>query len=324
MLNIIVVLVKIIIELLIFYRLAVSYNQPNISSNATWNPNAITFADNNTIGQSPFDIFINTNNTIYVPNEQTGRIIIWSQDNQTLITHSFTNSNLSNSYSLFVTMSSDVYVDTLNSFGGVSRWTSNFTSGILTMRTCQKCYDLFVDISNMLYCSLGERHQVIAKSLNDDTNNFLIVAGTGSADTTLNTLDNPRGIFVDTNFDLYVADCGNNRIQLFHSGKLTGITVAGNSSSNITITLNCPTDIILDIDKYLYIVDSENNRIVRSGLYGFQCIVGCSGLHGSASNQLNSPWSISFDSYGNIFVTDQGNSRIQKFILSINSSEYCA
>ncbi len=172
---------------------------------------------------------------------------------------------------------------------------------------------------------MGERHQIIAKTLNLTTNQFFNVAGTGSADMALNTLNNPRGIFVDINFDLYVADCGNDRIQLFHSGKLAGITVAGNSSLNVTITLNCPTGIILDADKYLFIVDNGNHRIVRSGLNGFQCLVGCSGSNGSASNQLNSPWSISFDSFGNIFVVDQGNNRIQKFIFSINStSEFSA
>jgi DNA-binding beta-propeller fold protein YncE len=188
------------------------------------------------------------------------------------------------------------------------------------MRTCQKCWDIFVDISNMLYCSLGERHQIIAKSLNYSTNTFSIVAGTGSADIALNTLNNPRGIFVDINFDLYVADCGNDRIQLFHSGKLFGTTIIGNGSSNSTITLNCPTGIILDGDQYLYIVDHNNHRIVKSGPNGFQCLLACSGSSGSASNQLNGPWSLSFDSYGNIFVTDQGNSRIQKFVLSINSN----
>jgi len=219
-------------------------------------------------------------------------------------------------------MSGNIYVDTLNSigWGGISKWTSNLTSGILTMRTCQKCWDVFVDIRNMLYCSLSDRHQVIAKSLNYSTNTFLIIAGTGSADMALNTLNNPRGIFVDINFDLYVADCGNDRIQLFHFGKLTGITVAGSSSSNITITLNCPTGIILDADKYLFIVDSGNHRIIRSGPNGFQCLLACSGSSGSASNQLNGPWSLSFDIYGNIFVTDKGNSRIQKFVLSINSN----
>jgi hypothetical protein len=105
----------------IIYRLAVSYNQPNFTSNASWNPNATTFADNNTIGQSPFDIFINTNNTIYIPNQQTGQIIISSQENQTLITNNSittSSSNLSNPYSLFVTILDNIYVDASNSMGG--------------------------------------------------------------------------------------------------------------------------------------------------------------------------------------------------------------
>ncbi len=99
--------------------LAVSYNQPKFFSNASWNSNATNFANSNTIGQTPFDNFIDTNDTIYVPNQQTGQIIIWFQENQTLITNnSNTKINLSNPYSLFVTMSGDIYVDTLNSFGG--------------------------------------------------------------------------------------------------------------------------------------------------------------------------------------------------------------
>jgi hypothetical protein len=118
---------------------------------------------------------------------------------------------------------------------------------------------------------------------------------------------------------LYVADWGNNRIQLFQSGELNGFTVAGNTSPNFTITLYQPTGIVLDGDNYLFIVDSGNNRIVGSGSNGFRCLVGCGGS-GSASNQLNFPGTLSFDSFGNMFVTDVNNSRVQKFDLMINSS----
>ena len=188
------------------------------------------------------------------------------------------------------------------------------------MNICQQCWDLFININNVLYCSLSERHQIIAKSLNNDLNLLTIVGGTGSAGSTSTTLNNPRGIFVDITLNLYVADCGNNRIQLFRSGKLSATTIVGNGSLNITITLNCPTSIILDGNNYLFIVDSGNNRIVGSDANGFRCIIGCSGSSGSASYQLNHPWAISFDSSGNIFVSDQGNNRIQKFSLLTDSS----
>ncbi len=168
--------------------------------------------------------------------------------------------------------------------------------------------------------TLSERHQIIAKSLSNDLSRSIIIGGTGSVGSTSNTLNNPRGIFVDTTLNLYVADCGNNRIQLFPSGKLSATTIVGNGSLNITITLNCPTSIILDGNNYLFIVDSGNDRIVGSDASGFRCIIGCSGPSGSASYQLSHPWAISFDSDGNIFVSDQGNNRIQKFSLLTDSS----
>lgn len=43
-----------------------SYNQPKFSSCATWNTNAITFANSATVGTSPQGIYIDINNTIYV------------------------------------------------------------------------------------------------------------------------------------------------------------------------------------------------------------------------------------------------------------------
>jgi tripartite motif-containing protein 71 len=117
--------------------------------------------------------------------------------------------------------------------------------------------------------------------------------------------------------DLYVADCNNNRIQVFQSGQLNGVTVAGNGASG-AITLNCPTGVVLDTNGYLFIVDSNNHRIVGSGSYGFRCVVGCSG-GGSASNQLFYPQSMAFDSYGNMFVSDRSNGRIQKFVFQNNT-----
>ena len=133
-----------------------------------------------------------------------------------------------------------------------------------------------------------------------------------------NMLNSPWGIFVDINFNLYVADCYNHRIQFFRSGELKGTTLAGANASG-TITLKYPSSVVLDADGYLFIVDSDNHRIVGSGPTGFRCVVGCSNTTGTASNQLYYPQTMAFDSYGNIYVIDEANSRIQKFTLSTNS-----
>jgi DNA-binding beta-propeller fold protein YncE len=126
----------------------------------------------------------------------------------------------------------------------------------------------------------------------------------------------PRGIFVNTNLDLYVADYANHRIQLFPPGQFNGLTVANTSN---TITLNYPTGVVLDADNYLYIVDQDESRILGSGPNGLRCLVGCDTGRGSASNQLKSPQRLAFDSFGNIYVTDTYNYRIQKFVLSSNT-----
>jgi len=59
------------------YFIGLSYNQPIFCPNASWNENATTFASSDTIGGDPYDIFITTNNTVYVPNKSNKFIIVW-------------------------------------------------------------------------------------------------------------------------------------------------------------------------------------------------------------------------------------------------------
>ena len=188
------------------------------------------------------------------------------------------------------------------------------------MPMTSQCIGLFVDITNSIYCSSDLQHRVFKKWLGDKNASVMTsVAGNGSAGSAVNQMNNPNGIFVDTNFDLYVADRGNDRIQLFRLRQSNGTTVAGNTSPNSTITLNHPSNVILDANKYLFITDSYNNRIIGSDGKGFRCIVGCTGSPGSNFDQLSNPRSIAFDTSGNLYVVDRNNSRIQKFILSTNS-----
>ncbi|CAF4038351.1 unnamed protein product, partial [Adineta steineri] len=295
----------------------ISYNRPKFNAFPSWNPNAIIFANNSTVGVLPVGIFIDTNNTIYVVDRGSNEIQIWFNNSigptQTIY------GTFSAPLSIFVTTNGDIYIDNGQSNGQVDKWTLNAITSVPAMYVSSSCYGLFVDINDTLYCSMYYLHQVITKSLHSMSDKTIIVAGTGCSGSTSNMLNSPCGIFVNTNFDLYVADCHNNRIQLFQSEQLNGITVAGAGSLDTTITLNQPTGIVLDADNYLFIVDYNNNRIVGSGPNGFRCLVGCSGSSGSASNQLSYPYTLSFDSYGNIFVTDFGNNRIQKFTFLNNT-----
>ena len=295
-------------------------NQPKLCPNATWDPSGITVADNNTIGTHPRGLFINKNNTVYVTNLQNGHIMIWLEGST--IQSATITTNSTGSRSLFVGPMGDIYFNNWNPYARVDVWQENATSYSSTLITGGTCYSLFIVTNDSMYCSLADDHRVIKRSLNSSDTQTMIVAGTGCPNNLPNTLYSPYGIFVTINFDLYVADTYNHRIQLFRSGQLNGTTLVSREVSG-TIQLRRPTAVILDADAYLFIVDCDGHRIVGSGPDGYRCVIACTGVRGSASNQLDLPQTMAFDSYGNIFVMDTYNHRVQKFILSKNYCSKC-
>ena len=133
----------------------------------------------------------------------------------------------------------------------------------------------------------------------------------------VSTLNFPRGIFVDSRASLYVADWGNNRIQVFLRGQTNGTTIAGNGIPN-NLTLQTPIGILLDADGSLFILEEGSGRVLRTGTNSYLCLVGCTSP-GNGPTQLSGPSSFHFDNLGNLFVVDRNNFRIQKFLLSSNS-----
>jgi hypothetical protein len=304
----------------LLFVLGPSYNQPKFSSCATWNPNAITFANISTVGSQPIGIFVSINNTIYVTATNLNQMLEWTEGTNTLTRN--ISVGLSSPCGIFATINGDIYVDNGAINHRVDKWSWNATSSIAVMNATSRCHNLFVDINDTLYCSNDLEHKVVKMSLNSGSNMVAMAAGTGTQGSQPDMLYCPNGIFVDMTFSLYVADCGNNRIQLFQPGQVNGTTVVGGGTLS-SITLSCPSAVVLDADENLFISDLNNHRIIRKDPSGFQCLLGCSGGSGSAANQLNHPYSLSFDSYGNLFVVDSNNNRIQKFLLATNSCGKC-
>ena len=297
--------------------LGISYNQPKFDALSMWSGSAIIFANITTVGGTPYGLFVDTNNTVYVADRANNRIQIWLQGSSTP-TRTITGV-IASPFSVFATSNGDIYLDNGLTYDRVDRWTLNGTRNSSAMPVKDECYGVFVDVSNNLYCSVYSVHQVLMKSLNDNLTLWTIAAGTDCSGSASNTLNNPRGIFVDTDLNLFVADCGNDRVQKFLSGQVNAITVAGNGAAG-TITLDCPSGVILDGDGYLFIVDSNDHRVVASGPNGFRCLFGCSMVPGSLTSQLNNPSDLKFDSFGNIYVTDRDNNRVLKFILMSNAT----
>ena len=271
---------------------------------------------------APCGLFVDRKNTVYAIGKQKDRIQCWSNGSSSPTRTVF--ANLSGSYAIYVTADSDIYLnyyDVVSTLRYVNKWAlkSNVANVTTVMSLPTSCYGIFVDITNTLYCSRTNGHVIVKRWLDDSLPTLTSIAGTGFAGNTTNALDEPHGIFVDTNFDLYVADSENNRIQLFRSGQTNGATVAGTGSSPSTLTLDYPTAVILDADKNLFIADCGSIRIVRLDSNGFQCLTGCSAVASSVSDRSSNPWSLSFDSYGNLFFSDWTNDRIGKLLVSNNS-----
>ena len=299
-----------------FFAVVVSYNRPNLSSNASWNPIGVTLGNGGFSFPSAYAVFVNTDNTIYTASLGNTDVQVWQSENT--FAPNISLGSVHNPYSMFVATNGDIYTSN-GPNNRVDRWLLNGTSSLPAMLVYGDCFGLFIDTNNNLYCCVGNLNFVVLMPIGDKTNTLTQVAGQSCAGSASDMLSGPDGIFVDWNFNLYVADWGNNRIQMFPSGQRNGTTVAGWGASG-TMDLNHPTDVVLDADSYVFIVDTDNNRIVGSGPNGFRCIIGCSGTTGSAPNQLNSPRTLAFDGFGNIWVADHGNNRFQKFRLDNGSS----
>ena len=292
-----------------------AFNQPNLCSSPAWNPDAITFSENDIVDRNIGTIFVSDQNTLYALEQNIQQVRLWLEGST--IPATAISGNFSSSQGLFISTAGDIYIDHGQYNSRVEKWPANASSGLTAMNVSDRCFSLFIDLNETLHCSLDTLHQVIKASLSSPATLPTVIAGTGAAGAASNMLHSPRGIFVDIAFSLYVADCGNNRVQLFLSGQSSGSTLAGSGAAGTT-TLDCPIAVMLDKRGYLYILDHNNHRIVASGPDGFRCVAGCTGTNGSAVNQLSSPWSFSFDRQGNIFVNDLGNRRIQKFLVATN------
>ena len=293
----------------------VSYNRPKLSACATWNSNAVTFADNNTMIQTASAVFLTANNTVYATSFALDSVLVWTEGSPNVTRRLF--GNLSASHRVFVTTDGTVYADDTLYHSRIMKWTVNETIGTVFMNITAFCGGIFVDIYDFFYCAHSPSNQVLKKPVDGDNNSSVIVAGNGIAGSAPHMLNGPYGIFVDLDLSLYVTDFTNNRVQLFRPGQVNATTLAGNGAPD-TIALYYPIAIILDADGYLFIAEYGNHRIVRSGPNGFRCIVACTGTTGAAANQLYQPRALSFDSYGNLYVADETNNRIQTFSLVKN------
>ncbi|CAF3580420.1 unnamed protein product [Rotaria sp. Silwood1] len=123
----------------------------------------------------------------------------------------------------------------------------------------------FDQTSNSLIIANRNNHNIVRWVIGAATRTVLAGSAAGAPGGTAALLRNPDGVTLDFAKNLYVADTGNNRIQLFKVGQTNGITIAGvpglpnaNPSS-----LRSPSAVKVDSQGNLYVADTINNRIQK-------------------------------------------------------------
>lgn len=121
--------------------------------------------------------------------------------------------------------------------------------------------------------------------------------------------DFSRGVAVDSQGNVYVADNFNHRIQKFSSSG--DFITAWGSLGNGDGQLNGPSGVAVDSQDNAYVADELNHRIQKFTSAG--AFVTAWGSLGNGDGQFNYPHDVAVDSQDNVYIVDSGNFRIQKF-----------
>lgn len=125
----------------------------------------------------------------------------------------------------------------------------------------------------------------------------------------------PRGVCINpVTKEVFVVDCNNHRIQVFHLQSLAFVRQIGKGTQgNNPGFLTYPVGIAMDERGHLFVSDTNNHRIVvfnhLTGAY-----VRSIGSQGSSVGCLNCPYGVCVDPTTNyLYIADYENNRVQVF-----------
>jgi len=229
-------------------------------------------------------------------------------------------------------------IDVINTVGGNGANSNLFASGVAATSAPMTTGDgpgIAIDSSgNIYYGSANMIHKITAS-----TGIVTTVAGTGQLGSSGDggpalqaSFDEPRGLFVDSSNNIYIADSKNNRVRFVNAANGVISTIAGDGFKDAcgqgrytgdngpatAASLNKPEGIFVDGSGNLFIADS-NNSVIREVVKSTGNMItfagngtnGFGGDGGAATSAiLNNPTGV-FGVGSNIYIADTNNGRIR-------------
>jgi sugar lactone lactonase YvrE len=190
-----------------------------------------------------------------------------------------------------------------------------------------------VDAQGRLYIADTEHHRIRRIVLGEENPKIETIAGTGlpgfngddrpAVEAHLNF---PRGLAVDAEGNLYVADTFNHRVRKITPEGMI-LTVAGTGRAGfsgdgdlaVRAELRFPLAVAVDVEGRLYIADAGNNRVRRVDRDGVIVTIVGTGKRGfegdggpATAAALDTPAALAFDKEGHLLIADMGNHRIRR------------
>ena len=200
--------------------------------------------------------------------------------------------------------------------------TAGFADGLRTTAQFAGPHGLVIAIDGTVYVADRDNHRIrmISPSGIVSTLAGSGVAGFADGFGSSAQFNNPIGIAIDKNGDLYVADETNHRIRKVTRAGLVS-TIAGSVAGFIegpsaNARFRTPRGVAVTDNGTLYVSDFSNNRIriiSPSGIVSTLAGSDEGNINGTGSSaRFNRPWGMSIGPNGDIFVADSGNSTIRR------------
>ena len=203
-----------------------------------------------------------------------------------------------------------------------------------------------IDANNNLFIADLENHRI--RKVDAQTNEITTVAGSGisgfwgdGGGAIKAQLNRPKGLAIDANNNLYIADQGNHCIRKVDLNHHLITTIAGNSTKGfsgdggdaVLASLDNPTDVVLDTQGNVYIADGNNHRVrkISASTGHIHTIVGnglefySAGFSGDGGDALQAQFNfhlqdtkLAQDRAGHIYIADTDNQRIRKIDVHTN------